>query len=148
MKHSQKYSQAVQKGWTSPWKTDFDAMAKKTVLIDLLKIAPRSIEFASKVGADATIKSEISHDMSEVVPLDILNGMGNEEQQEKIEPPKNPTTKKERVENVKNHFENTATDPVENGEPNFDNIMIEDENDAGMNDIFKDNDRHLPRGVL
>lgn len=31
-KHAQEFSQAVKKGWTSPWKTNYDAMAKKTVL--------------------------------------------------------------------------------------------------------------------
>lgn len=66
LKHAEKYSKAVQKGWTSPWQTDFDAMAKKTVLIDLLKYAPKSIEFSREISADETIKYDISKDMLEV----------------------------------------------------------------------------------
>lgn len=57
--HSGQYSKAVQKGWNSPWKTDFDAMAKKTVLKDLLKYAPKSVEVSRAVGTDSKV-SEIS----------------------------------------------------------------------------------------
>ena len=65
--HSQKFSQAVQKGWTSPSKTNYDAMAKKTVLKEVLKYAPKSIELQKTVEADSTIKNEISRDMSDVI---------------------------------------------------------------------------------
>jgi len=64
--HAKKYSQAFKKGWSSPWKTDFDSMAKKTVLIDLLKYAPKSIEFSRQLTVDNTVKREISEDMTEV----------------------------------------------------------------------------------
>lgn len=47
--HAQKFSQAVQKGWASPWKTNFDAMAKKTVLKKVLKYAPKSIELQKTI---------------------------------------------------------------------------------------------------
>ncbi|PKE36846.1 recombinase RecT [Macrococcoides caseolyticum] len=68
-KHSKAFSQAVQKGWTSPWKTNYDAMAKKTVLKEVLKYAPKSIEFNKVVQADETIKDEIKEDMSEVIDI-------------------------------------------------------------------------------
>ena len=71
-KHAKQYSQAFQKGYTSPWKTDFDSMAKKTILKDLLKYAPKSIEFSRALSMDETIKREVAADMSEV-PADYID---------------------------------------------------------------------------
>ncbi len=68
-KHAQKFSQAVQKGSTSPWKTNYDAMAKKTVLKEVLKYSPKSIELQKVVEADETIKNEVSEDMSDVIDV-------------------------------------------------------------------------------
>lgn len=68
-KHAQKFSQAVQKGSTSPWKTNYDAMAKKTVLKEVLKYSPKSIELQKVVEADETIKNEVSEDMSDVIDI-------------------------------------------------------------------------------
>lgn len=51
--HANQFSKAVQKGWQSPWKTNFNAMAKKTVLKDLLKFAPKSIEMNDAVSSDS-----------------------------------------------------------------------------------------------
>lgn len=68
-KHAKEFSQAVQKGWSSPWKTNFDSMAKKTVLKEVLKYAPKSIELQKTVEADETIKTEIHEDMSQVIDV-------------------------------------------------------------------------------
>ena len=71
-KHANQYSQAFKKGWTSPWKTDFDSMAKKTALKFALKYAPKSIEFRKALSMDETIKRELAEDMSDV-PSDYID---------------------------------------------------------------------------
>lgn len=47
----------------SPWNTEFEAMAKKTVLKRCLKYAPLKTEIASAVSADETVKRSIDADM-------------------------------------------------------------------------------------
>ena len=61
--HATTYSQAYKKGYTSPWKTNFDEMAKKTVLKRCLKYAPLKTEFVRAVAADETIKTGLAKDM-------------------------------------------------------------------------------------
>ena len=63
--HAKKYSQAA-KSQYSPWTTNFDSMAKKTVLKQCLKFAPIKTDFIRGIAADETIKSEIREDMVNV----------------------------------------------------------------------------------
>ena len=58
--HAQKYSTSSKFG---PWQTNFEAMAKKTVLKNVLKYAPLKTEFVRGLAQDETIKTEISEDM-------------------------------------------------------------------------------------
>ena len=64
-KHRDQYSKAA-KYPDSSWQTDFNAMAKKSVVIALLKFAPKSIELARQLAMDSTIKKDIAPDMTEV----------------------------------------------------------------------------------
>lgn len=64
-KHAQKFSEAAKKGWSSPWDSNFEEMAKKTVLKKVLKYAPLSTEVASKIGMDETVHDTISKNMTE-----------------------------------------------------------------------------------
>ena len=61
--HAKKYSKAYSSG---PWQTNFEAMAKKTVLKNVLKYAPLKTEFVRGLAQDETIKTEISEDMYSV----------------------------------------------------------------------------------
>ena len=62
--HAKKYSKSYGSSF-SPWKSNFDEMAKKTVLKRCLKYAPIKTEFARSISTDETIKTTIAADMAE-----------------------------------------------------------------------------------
>ncbi len=64
-KHAEKYSKAYGTSF-SPWKSNFEEMAKKTVLKKVLKYAPLKSDFVRAISNDDSIKSEISDDMSTI----------------------------------------------------------------------------------
>ena len=66
--HATKFSQTFRAGFNSPWKSDFDAMAQKTVLKSILKFAPKSIEMQNAVTFDQSV---INTNTSDVQDLDI-----------------------------------------------------------------------------
>lgn len=67
MEHAKKYSQSVKAGYSSPWTTDPESMAKKTVLKKVLKYAPKTVEAANLLaeavnGDSAIIRTNIIKD--------------------------------------------------------------------------------------
>lgn len=68
--HMRKYSKAAAKG-SSPWQTNFEEMAKKTVLKRVLKLAPLRSEFARGVSADGGVMDvDFDAETPEVIQAD------------------------------------------------------------------------------
>ena len=63
LEHAKRYSKSYGAG---PWQTNFDEMAKKTVLKRCLKYAPLKSEFVRGVTQDETVKTKIDEDMYSV----------------------------------------------------------------------------------
>ena len=70
-KHAEKYSKAYGSGF-SPWKTNFEEMAKKTVLKRVLKYAPLKSDFVRAAVQDEVIKKDLSEDMYSVPDENVI----------------------------------------------------------------------------
>ena len=71
--HAKKYSKAYGSNY-SPWATNFEEMAKKTVLKKCLKYAPLKSDFVKGIVQDETIKNEVSEDMYDVPNVIVYDG--------------------------------------------------------------------------
>lgn len=69
--HATKFSQSFRSGFNSPWKSDFDAMAQKTLLKSILKFAPKSIEMQAAVTFDQAVVNTNTANAADVQDLDI-----------------------------------------------------------------------------
>ena len=73
--HAKKFSKAYSSG---PWQTNFEEMAKKTVLKRVLKYAPLKTDFVRGLTADETIKTQLSDDMFSVPDETVIEAEGYE----------------------------------------------------------------------
>lgn len=63
--YAKEYSKAFDSSF-SPWKSNYEGMAKKTAIKQALKYAPLKTEFRRALSTDETIKKELYEDMSEI----------------------------------------------------------------------------------
>lgn len=67
LKHAKRFSKAYNKEkniFTGPWQTDFDAMAKVTVIKAVLKYAPMKTDIVqAAIASDTAIRSSLAKDM-------------------------------------------------------------------------------------
>lgn len=66
--HAKRYSKSFDKEkntFSGPWKSAFDSMALKTVLIAALKYAPMKSDFVHAIASDNAVRSELTKDMVE-----------------------------------------------------------------------------------
>lgn len=72
MEHAKRFSKSYNRKtgtFSGPWASDFDAMAKKTVLLQALKYAPKASEdvtFAKAFNMDNTVRDGISKDATTI----------------------------------------------------------------------------------
>lgn len=81
--HAKKFSKSWDDGkkqfrYGSAWLTNYDSQALKTVLINLLKYAPKSVQFAQQLDADGITRQEMAEKMTDVDGVHVEREAGEE----------------------------------------------------------------------
>ena len=71
--YAREYSKGID-GQFSPWKSNYEGMAKKTLIKQVLKYAPVKADFRRALATDETIKTEISPDVGELNDETVWDG--------------------------------------------------------------------------
>lgn len=79
--HAKKFSKSYDSA-KSPWKTDFDSMAKKTLIMAIWKYLPVSTEIMSAAAQDETVKDDVSGISKEQDVIDIMPVQSEEQEEE------------------------------------------------------------------
>lgn len=103
LEHAFKHSKQVKEGrLTGPWKNHFDSMAKKTLIRELIKYMPMSIEYQEQFTADEQVIKKVNEDKDdenvfdmEFTPIEDQEQEPETEQQQPQEPEPLPKKKQE-----------------------------------------------------
>lgn len=86
-KHAKRFSKSYA-GSSSPWKTDFDAMAQKTLILQLVKYMPMTIEMSQAMAADHSDRRvSVDHEIEQGANQEVIDIPVNDQEPEQSPPP-------------------------------------------------------------
>lgn len=139
IKFSQQYSQSVKYQKSSPWTSDPESMAKKTVLKKVMKYAPKTVEIAEAISSDsAVLRANVINDSGKSF-IDVVTTPTESEQEESVE---QPTEKKLIPQTKATNTADLAAQAIEEDKPaavtkKESAAMPKQEEDAGIDEAFE-----------